>query len=611
MKIKIIILIFLKIFFLKNLFVNSLDIGSKCEILNPISMCSNYLSYKNIYLPYGYTQEIIEANVTATLTSPMGFSAIPDLICKENVIKLFCISTYRECNSNINGISFPLPSNPCQKNCYKVLETCVPFLSFFQGFSCQQNDTDGKDLYPITENYYNLTSYGGSSNQSILCSNPNQGSTNTTVSCVYPLVYVSTDDIKNGEKFHEVMPNCVLPCPLYVYTDKQYDAKFYTEVVFYCVSATIAVYLILTFGLIQNKITHRSWIIVYLGFTVLALCASYATQQYGNGDFRCSSQPGRYRSSQDGNCMLTGFFFQMGGLGTIFMLSLYSFDFFLTINMKTNKYFLQTSIGVWALIFFFALLPIKHYESTIDSAGCWIGEYNNRFWLYFCFYIPAYIVTFLMVIFITSSIYKVFKMTVLFKSINDRRILFLNLRSVTFLLVILFCISFTSMYPLYVSYNGEVFYDAIEKWVYCLLEKGNDQCPRIQFSRFGLRYMNAFCMSIIGILLLFGLGIDPHIATIYKESERFNYLLHLVGIKWGNTPVPSKKSSTSSNSSGSSGEKTRETRKTRGQSISLKKIDQSNSNSNEIESSSIDNQPSSILNNNNNNDDNDDKQSQV
>lgn len=243
-----------------------------------------------------------------------------------------------------------------------------------------------------------------------------------------------------------------------------------------------------------------------------------------------------------------------------------------------------------------------------------------------------------MVIFITSSIYKVFKMTVLFKSINDRRILFLNvsinfklkflciiyiellifinfiyllkLRSVTFLLVILFCISFTSMYPLYVSYNGEVFYDAIEKWVYCLLEKGNDQCPRIQFSRFGLRYMNAFCMSIIGILLLFGLGIDPHIANIYRESERFNYLLHLVGIKWGNTPVPSKKSSTSSNSSGSSGEKTRETRKTRGQSISLKKIDQSNSNSNsnEIESSSIDKQPSSILNNHNNNDD---KQSQA
>ncbi|KAN0009085.1 hypothetical protein ACTFIU_008977 [Dictyostelium citrinum] len=584
-----------------ELFVDGLDIGSRCETLNSKSLCSIYLGYTNIYLPYGYTQDIIEASVTATLSK---FSAIPDLVCKENVIKLFCISSYRECNNNINGISFPLPSNPCEKNCDIVLETCAPFLIYFEDFSCEKNDTDGKNLYPVTANYYNLTSYGGSSNQSIECSNPNQGPINTTVSCVYPLVYVSNEDLKSGEKYHEVMPNCVLPCPLYVYTDKQYDIKFYTEVVFYCVSATIAVYLILTFGLFQNKITHRGWIIVYLGFTILALCASYATQQYGNGDFRCSPQPGRYRSSQDGNCMLTGFFFQMGGLGTIFMLSLYSFDFFLTINMKTNKYFLQTSIGVWALIFFFALLPIKHYESTIDSAGCWIGEYNNRFWLYFCFYIPAYIVTFLMVIFITSSIYKVFKMTVLFKSINDRRILFLNLRSVTFLLVILFCISFTSMYPLYVSYNGDVFYDSIEKWVYCLLEKGNDQCPRIQFSRFGLRYMNAFCMSIIGILLLFGLGIDPHIATIYRESERFKYLLNLIGIKWGTTPVPqSKKSNTSTNSSGSSGEKTtKENRKTRGQSISLKKIDQPNSN--EIKSSS---EGSSIL----NNDNEDGKESQV
>ncbi|KAK5583096.1 hypothetical protein RB653_004686 [Dictyostelium firmibasis] len=583
-------LIFFFIFISHFFFISEsqvvIDVTATCEVIDSSSPCKDHLNYTQIYIPTGYTQALITSQTTALLQKA---SVLPDANCLSNLTNLLCISAYMECNQNISNItpSFPLPSYPCKKYCDKVSDVCSAYMALI-GVDCSMVQ-NGNPFFPQTSTEYNLTKYGGSSNEEIQCSNPNLSSNSTTAPsnfCPPPLIWVDSETIENNRAYQVTTPNCVLPCPVNVYTDKEYKTKFYSESILFSFSTACAFYLIFTFGVFPNKYTNRNFIIVYLGITAICLAISYAVQEarFGGGDWRCTSDPGRYKSSEDGTCILGGFFFQIGGLGTILFLSLYSFDMFLTMNMKTNNYFVHTSIGMWILIIFYALLPIKHYESSIASAGCWLSNEDKMFWQYFCFYVPSYIATFLMGGFIISSIYKVFKMAMLFKSIKDRSILFLNIRSIVFLIAIMFCVCFSSMYPLYVTYNGDDFSKSVEVWVLCLYQNvpnGGDVCPQIVFPQFSLRYLNAVTMAIIGIVGLIGLGIDPHILQIYRESTRFKYLLSLFGIRWGvQTPQPLKQNSnttdSSSGSGGSAGGNTKENRKSQRKSrsvtIGMKKI---------------------------------------
>ncbi|KAN0031537.1 hypothetical protein ACTFIV_005402 [Dictyostelium citrinum] len=627
-------LFLISLIFISNILISKsqvlFDVTATCEIIDSSSPCKDNLNYTYVYLPTGYTQAAISAEITPVLQKA---SFLPT-DCLSNLKNLLCISSYLECNQNISNItpSFPLPSYPCKKYCEKVTDVCSTYMVVLAPYVNCSMVKNENPFFPQIETDYDLTAFGGSANEEIQCSNPNLASNSTSAPiqfCPPPLIWIDSDTLNTKRAYQETTPNCVLPCPTIVYTEKEYRTKFYSEAILFSFSTACAFYLIFTFGVFPNKYTNRNWIIVYLGITTICLAISYAVQEarYGGGDWRCTSDPGRYKSSEDGTCILGGFFFQIGGLGTILFLSLYSFDMFLTMNMMTNKYFIHTSVAMWLLIIFYAILPIKHYESSIASAGCWLSDENNMFWQYFCFYVPSYIATFLMGIFIISSIYKVFQMTLLFKSINDKRILLLNIRSIIFLVAIMFCVCFSSMYPLYVTYNGDEFKKSVEVYVTCLyanIPNGGEVCPQIVFPQFSLRYLNAITMAIIGIVGLIGLGIDPHILQIYRESTRFKFLLGLVGIEWGiQTPQPLKQNSNTTDSSSGSGsgnggnnnkENRKSQRKSRGVSIGMKKINLSassestnnllNQSTNSTGNININESATNIDSNNNNNNNN-------
>lgn len=162
---------------------------------------------------------------------------------------------------------------------------------------------NGNEFFPQTGTDYDLTAYGGSANEEIQCSGPNLASNSTSAPikfCPSPLIWVDSDTINNKRAYQETTPNCVLPCPTNVYTEKEYKTKFYSEAILFSFSTACSFYLIFTFGVFPNKYTNRNWIIVYLGITAICLAISYAVQEarYGGGDWRCTSDPGRYKSSE-------------------------------------------------------------------------------------------------------------------------------------------------------------------------------------------------------------------------------------------------------------------------------------------------------------------------
>ncbi|KAN0006450.1 hypothetical protein ACTFIU_003161 [Dictyostelium citrinum] len=559
MKIIILTIFIFNILILK---INSQDLklGGSCELLDLNSPCYSKLNYTTFYLQPG--DSIIELNKNVSNIFGMLEFTTPE--CKPNAINIFCLKSYPKCETynetltNNTTVSFNLPSLPCNSICLKAETPCKTFIdSYLKELSCNSKFSNGIPMFPLNSTNYQLNQTNGGSGSSsgnydynINCNDDIIYDNSTSViNCPSPLLN-AIDHVKPGKTtYYYISDSCILDCPFEIYPTKANLLKT-TNYVLTSISFITCFFMILTFGVLPNKITHRMESILSFacGGCITALSLFI---QSNEDNFNCSSDPGRFKSQSDHLCLLTGLIFQFGAITSIFWAPMIAYDFFITSRLSKIRKFGLYRIGIWSLVFILTALPAfgGKYSATV-ATSCWINSDDGSAWQYISFYIPSWCAMGLLCVFSILSVINVSKMYM--KSPN-RRILFFNIKIIITSLILLFNLTFASSLKFYMEDKMDTYFDAIAVWAECISKGDPSQCE-LHAPGYELKALNVVVVSILGFCIFIGYGLDPIVIQIWKESEKLKWILEKCGlndfIKLGSEPT-----TTTNTSSGSGSEK--------------------------------------------------------
>ncbi|KAN0040378.1 hypothetical protein ACTA71_012271 [Dictyostelium dimigraforme] len=517
------------------LYVNSQDIklGGSCELIDSNSPCFSNLNYTKFYLPPGDSIAQLNKNVSDI----MGLIEFTSSECKPNAINLICLKSYPKCEtfnetlSNNTNISFNLPSLPCNSICMKAETPCKSFIDSFSNLlkdlSCNSIFSNGEPMFPINSTDYKIKetnnfdfNFNVQCNDLIIFDNAS-----SVINCPAPLLNAKDYVLPGKTTYYYITDSCILDCPFEIYPSKTHILNT-TNYVLTSISFITCIFMILTFGVLPNKITHRMESILSFscGGCITALSLFIQSRQ---NHFNCSSDPGRFKSQSDYLCLLTGLIFQFGAITSIFWAPMIAFDFFITSRLSKIRKFGLYRIFIWSLIFILTALPAfgGKYSATV-ATSCWINSDDGSAWQYISFYIPSWCAMGLLCIFSILSVINVSKMYM--KSPN-RRILFFNIKIIITCLILLFNLTFASSLKFYMEDRMDTYFDAIAVWAECISKGDPSQCE-LHAPGYELKALNVVVVSILGFCIFIGYGLDPIVIQIWKESEKLKWIVDKLGL---------------------------------------------------------------------------------
>ncbi|EGC32086.1 hypothetical protein DICPUDRAFT_82049 [Dictyostelium purpureum] len=537
---KILFLIFIFLLFI-TLFINKsvsqnneIELGGTCQPFNETSVCYPYLNYTSFYLPPNTTFQSTNNNASYNL----GLLQLTTKECKSNATYLFCLQSFPKCNieeeklPNSTTITFYLPSLPCHDVCYP--------------------------------GQYNFSIPIQCTNTNLLIKHNNSNE----IECPSPLLNAK-DYVKEGKDlYYYVTDSCIIDCPFDIYPKDKMKILDRANWALTVLSFVACTYMIITFGVLPNKITHNMESILSLTIGAWITCLSLFVESADN-NFSCSLHDrGRFKSQSDHLCLLVGILFQFGAITSIFWCPVITYEVYINSKMKPLKHFGRYRIFIWSLIVILTALPAfgGKYGATVATSGCWISSDDGGVWQYLCFYIPSWISLSLMTIFAILSVIKITKMYL--KSPN-RLILFFNAKMILTIVFLLFNITFASSLKFYLEERIDEFFDSVYLWAHCISTTVGDK--------------SSFVVSILGLTVFLGFGIDPLVISIWTESTKLRWIINKIGLnKYINLSTSSSSSSsTNSNNSNNTNEKKRNSFKN----IKLKKTP--NENNDEGDSNNI------------------------
>ncbi|KAN0040377.1 hypothetical protein ACTA71_012270 [Dictyostelium dimigraforme] len=516
--------------FLIILFVNSQDIklGGSCELIDSNSPCFSNLNYTKFYLPPGDSIAQLNKNVSDII----GWLDFTSPECKPNAINLICLKSYPKCEtfnetlSNNTNISFNLPSLPCNSICMKAETPCKIFIDSFSNLlkdlSCNSIFSNGEPMFPINSTDYKIKetnnfdfNFNVQCNDLIIFDNAS-----SVINCPAPLLNAKDYVLPGKTTYYYITDSCILDCPFEVYPGKTKILER-TNYTLTSISFITCIFMILTFGVLPNKITHRMESILSFscGGCITALSLFIQSRQ---DNFNCSSDPGRFKSQSDYLCLLTGLIFQFGAITSIFWSPMIAYDFYITSTLGKIRKFGIYRIVLWSFIFVLSALPAfgGKYSATV-ATSCWINSDDGSAWQYVSFYIPSWIAMGLICIFSILSVINVSKMYI--QSPNNR-ILFFNIKIVVTLLLFLFVLTFASSLKFYMEERMDTYFDAIAVWARCISKGDPSQCE-LHAPGYDLKALNIVVIGILGFTVFIGYGLDPIVLHIWMESKKFQWVL--------------------------------------------------------------------------------------
>ncbi|KAM9957842.1 hypothetical protein ACTFIW_012814 [Dictyostelium discoideum] len=534
------------------LFVNSQDLklGGSCELIDSNSPCFSKLNYTNFYLQPGDSITQLNKNVSDII----GMLEFTTPKCKPNAINLICLKSYPKCEtynetlSNNTNIIFNLPSLPCNSICLIAETPCKIFIdNFLKDLSCNSKFSNGVSMFPINSTDYEFKESGNYDFDFNVECNDNiiNDNSSSVINCPAPLLNSKDHVIPGKTTYYYITDSCILDCPFEIYPGKTkiLDKTNYTLT---SISFITCFFMILTFGVLPNKITHRMESILSFacGGCITALSVFIQSRQE---NFNCSSDPGRFKSQSDYLCLFTGLIFQFGAITSIFWAPMIAYDFYITSRLSKIRKFGLYRIGIWSLIFVLTALPAfgGKYSATV-ATSCWINSDDGSAWQYISFYIPSWCAMGLLCLFSILSVINVSKMYM--KSPN-RRILFFNIKIIITSLILLFNLTFASSLKFYMEDKMDTYFDAIAVWAECISKGDPSQCE-LHAPGYELKALNVVVVSILGFCIFIGYGLDPIVIQIWKESEKLKWILKKCGLN-DFIKLGSETTSTTNTSSGS------------------------------------------------------------
>ncbi|KAM9977649.1 hypothetical protein ACTFIR_011519 [Dictyostelium discoideum] len=509
------------------LFVNSQDLklGGSCELIDSNSPCFSKLNYTNFYLQPGDSITQLNKNVSDII----GMLEFTTPECKPNAINIMCLKSYPKCEtynetlSNNTNIIFNLPSLPCNSICLKAETPCKIFIdNFLKDLSCNSKFSDGVPMFPINSTDFEFKESGNYDfNFNVECNdNIIYDNSSSVINCPAPLLNSKDHVIPGKTTYYYITDSCILDCPFEIYPGKTkiLERANYTLT---SISFITCIFMILTFGVLPNKITHRMESILSFacGGCITALSLFIQSRQE---NFNCSSDPGRFKSQSDYLCLLTGLIFQFGAITSIFWSPMIAYDFYITSTLGKIRKFGLYRIVLWSFIFVLTALPAfgGKYSSTV-ATNCWINSDDGSAWQYVSFYIPSWCAMGLICLFSILSVINVSKMYI---QTPNNRILFFNIKILITLLLFLFVLTFASSLKFYMEERMDTYFDAIAVWVECISKGDPSQCE-LHAPGYDLKALNIVVIGILGFTVFIGYGLDPIVIHIWMESKKFQWVL--------------------------------------------------------------------------------------
>ncbi|KAM9986005.1 hypothetical protein ACTFIZ_004271 [Dictyostelium cf. discoideum] len=533
MKSIFIILFIIYVFQVNSQTIYPIDPSGKCEPYigdTPSSPCSKFLNNLNsIYVSSNATQQ----NAMKKLDEYFGIlGAIGTSSCKSDSLtyKTLCSIYLPGCESFINNqtnTTIAIPKRICYNICNKVTTKCgVP--KFY--FTCDQIEpVSGLPMFPLNYSEFNLTNYDvADSNYTVECYAPL--SDNITVDldssyCPPPLFYHnSTDhdaDYDRGYLFVSESSNCVVPNPVPLYTNEQWDQLYNLSNTLSVLSTFGSLYLLVTFIILNPKVTSFDRMYGFFNGSVFMMSLSGVILFIAGGP-RALIKDGGARISvfEDPLCSSTGFIFQLFAINAILFWAYMGFDLwwrvkFITKPLNIQKYYVPIA---FTISFIFSVIPLatKNYRMVRGNIHCWVHKAILQNTLFFG---PLGLTLTISTGFIGLVIYEIYKIV---KATGRGGIMKLEIKPILNIVLIYFSFVYIFAFNFHNDNNQKNTYGSIDEFFQCTLESDDPSKCTVGGPSIGSLGYFIFCIRIYGIYCFFLQGLNERAFKIWKRSIVLN-----------------------------------------------------------------------------------------
>ncbi|KAN0052923.1 hypothetical protein ACTA71_012403 [Dictyostelium dimigraforme] len=510
-----------------------IDPTGKCEPYigdTSSSPCSKFLNnLDSIYVSSNATQ----SDAMKKLDQYFGIlGAIGGPDCKSDSLtyKTLCAIYLPGCESFINNqtnITVSIPKRICLNTCNNVTRKCgIP--KFY--FNCDQIEpVSGLPMFPSNYSQFNFTDYGiNDSNYKIQCYAPLSDNSSVRVDstyCPHPLFYHnSTDhdaDYDRGYLFVSDSSNCVVPNPVPIYTDEQWDRLYNLSNVLAVLSTFGSLYLLVTFILLNPKITSFDRMYGFFNGSVFMMSLSGVILFIAGGP-RALIKDGGARISvfQDPLCSSTGFIFQLFAISAIFFWAYMGFDLwwrvkFITKPLNIQKYYIPIA---FTIAFIFSVIPLatKNYRMVRGNIHCWVHKAPLQNTLFFG---PLGLTLTISTGFIGLLIYEIYKIV---KATGRGGLMKLQIKPILNIVLIYFSFVYIFAFNFHNDNNSKNTYGSIDNFFQCTLESDDPSKCTIGGPSIGSLGYFIYCIRIYGIYCFLLQGLNERAFKIWKNSILLN-----------------------------------------------------------------------------------------
>ncbi|KYR02616.1 G-protein-coupled receptor family protein [Tieghemostelium lacteum] len=520
------------------LFVNSIksqqdviyDPNATCEIYNGDPTCDQFLATKSIYIPSGYNQSYYINQVKETsglLPSFGGKECLESSTTYTNLCSFFLVGCIQFQTST--NVTVSLPKRTCRSSCQYSLDLCtIPDIVY----SCESVNSKGTYLYPITNQIYDLTAYGGNSSTIVQCLDPvsivGNFTLNTTASCPAPLLYHETTDReadkKRGYYFTSDNSNCVLDCLAPIFTKKEWKLLFDESAVLSILSTFLCLFLLITYAIINQKKSQFDYqFSIFISGVFLMSLSGMVTGIAGPQKSFCP-EPGRIAINSDAICGSTGFLFQFGLTFAIMWFGIMSFEIFWSVKfMNKPLHFLKYYIIVTLILStLFSTIPYNNVgiQYARGTVLCWIrgSAYQTAL-----MWVPMGIVLTVATICILLVCLEIYR---ILKSTGRGGIIKLQLKPFLMIFLIYFSFVYMFIFEFYMRKQTDIYYSKIPDYANCLarenIEGGNPDSCRLAGPTLALMGSYVYFLRIFGTYCFLLYGISSKTKRIWLKSKFFN-----------------------------------------------------------------------------------------
>ncbi|KYQ90147.1 G-protein-coupled receptor family protein [Tieghemostelium lacteum] len=508
---------------------NPVDFTAKCEPYSGSSACRGYIyNLDSIYITSTYTQVNAQYEIDSLLAL---IDALPPTCAVPNTFKLMCNQYFQPCvnvtldGSYQNETVVYLNRRVCKDDCEAGNTACGTSVSCDGQYDPSPAGTIVK--FPVTQNQYNLSSFGGPANFQLPCLNVEDfsGSGDVTSVCFAPLIARNTTDrakdIENGYLFLGDL-DCLLPCPAPFFSDHQWEVFKNLTSITGMISLCCVFFNVFTYGILNKKHDRHTMGILFLSFSLFMCMISDIILASGGWSVSCP-EPGKAGRQNDAACAANGILFQYGAVSTTLNWATMAFDLWLVIrkvrpSVSYVKYYI-TIINAITIILTIAPIFDKQYGYANGGVGCWI--LSDR-WQNGVFWVPLTIALLAGTTFICLVIYEIYKIV---KNVGSgsKRVFHLNLRPFVIILFIFGEYIYLFIYHFYTQRRMDGYYQNVTDYVYCIQMRGSN-CETHTVS-FGGQFVFLFFLRLLGIEVLIFYGINSRTKRIWQQSFLANNML--------------------------------------------------------------------------------------